>query len=540
MPLQLLAQNLDQTVSITNSFKTQALSVQKQEALIQVPDSLLTFDYKFNYSVFDAPYKGAYEFSPYQVSVNPETTADPLSTFCLKAGAGYSLHPVLDFVWTPIKKGNAGLSVHQNFKGYYGRYRVVSTALDKSALYTLKGQRYNGYDFDENFGVDFRFSGKKSEFTAAADYNGLFEDWSGESTNLNRLAIEARLRSVANAKRSFIYDVKLHLSTLGDYLHSPKYMKPMGLTENKAMLSGSLGPNFKLDKGRVLIDFQGVALSHKSIGSYSGSSFCWNLVPHYDIRLWVFNFKLGARLGSAGRFYIRPDVELRVPIAGRALEFDAAVTGGVRPQDYYSLKSQNHRYTPRYNTELKHSADNWDIRAGIRGSVAGHLQYKLEGGYQDIVSDPFWSVKVESEKLTPSLSYCSSKQLYAKLLLYWLSEHVDAALDFNYRNTRGLEGTGAVPAAPLSGQIRVTGNLRHRIFAGVSLNAANARKITLPENEMAIQGYLDLGVHAEYRMSRAVSFWIRGGNLLNEAVQNVPFMVEEGINFTGGIILKLQ
>ena len=36
---------------------------------------LLKFDWNFNYSVFENPYKGAYEFSPYKLNMAPEPRA---------------------------------------------------------------------------------------------------------------------------------------------------------------------------------------------------------------------------------------------------------------------------------------------------------------------------------------------------------------------------------------------------------------------------------------------------------------------------------
>ena len=57
--------------------------------------------------------------------------------------------------------------------------------------------------------------------------------------------------------------------------------------------------------------------------------------------------------------------------------------------------------------------------------------------------------------------------------------------------------------------------------------------------DAVVPGFADLGLTAEYAPNRKLSFWLRGGNLLNATVQYTPLYAEKGINFTAGICLKL-
>ena len=82
------AQNLNPTVQVTNAYEGRALDVEKQNVAMAVPDSLLKFDWDFGYSVFDNPYKGAYEFSPYLIEMRPDPTVYAGKKFYLRAGAG--------------------------------------------------------------------------------------------------------------------------------------------------------------------------------------------------------------------------------------------------------------------------------------------------------------------------------------------------------------------------------------------------------------------------------------------------------------------
>ena len=66
------AQNINQTVEVTNDYRTRFADFQKQGPSMTVPDSLFRFDYDFDYSVFETPYRGSYEFSPYRIELTPE------------------------------------------------------------------------------------------------------------------------------------------------------------------------------------------------------------------------------------------------------------------------------------------------------------------------------------------------------------------------------------------------------------------------------------------------------------------------------------
>ena len=49
------AQNLNPTVQVTNDYEGKLMEVNKQNVAMAIPDSLLKFDWNFNYSVFDNP-----------------------------------------------------------------------------------------------------------------------------------------------------------------------------------------------------------------------------------------------------------------------------------------------------------------------------------------------------------------------------------------------------------------------------------------------------------------------------------------------------
>ena len=100
-----------------------------------------------------------------------------------------------------------------------------------------------------------------------------------------------------------------------------------------------------------------------------------------------------------------------------------------------------------------------------------------------------------------------------------------------------------------SGNFRARYNYRRRIFAGLTADFASRRRghayalnavDGLATSRLAyIPLYVNLGVEAEYAVTKKFSVWLRGDNLLNMNVQRFPCYNAGGIGFTAGIILNL-
>ena len=119
----LAAQNINQSVQVTNDYVTRFADFQKQGPVLQVPDSLYRFDYDFDYSVFETPYKGAYEFSPYRIAVTPEARLYDGNKLYLRAGAGYSFHPQFELAWQMLQEKDLAIGVFAEAGGFAGNYR---------------------------------------------------------------------------------------------------------------------------------------------------------------------------------------------------------------------------------------------------------------------------------------------------------------------------------------------------------------------------------------------------------------------------------
>ncbi len=176
-----VAQNLDPTVNVTRAYEGKLLEVDKPSFRMDVPDSVTKFNLDFDYSVMSNPYKGGNEFNPYLQDIRPERIDDKESSLWLRAGAGYGLHPELDFVWAPIRRNGFKMNIYGTHRSYVGRYRDIKVFEDgenyvlrpETYLINKEEKAFKGYDLSSRAGVNGRFDWESGTFLFDASYLGI-------------------------------------------------------------------------------------------------------------------------------------------------------------------------------------------------------------------------------------------------------------------------------------------------------------------------------------------------------------------------------
>jgi hypothetical protein len=172
---------------------------------------------------------------------------------------------------------------------------------------------------------------------------------------------------------------------------------------------------------------------------------------------------------------------------------------------------------------------------GIEGRISGFLSYNLRGGYVNYAQELFGAiVKGDEGQYRPVIGYSKAQKYYASL--DWDMNFQSLRFDGNlsYSHHWGMEKMYFAPSE-LTGDVRVLYNWRKRVYAGADCDFALAR--TNGEG-IKVPGFADLGVYAEYVLNRKISFWLRGGNLMNMEIQRNLLYAEKGINFTAGVCLN--
>lgn len=509
------SQNLNPQVQVTNDYKADLGKAGKQSVPLEIPDSLTTFRTSVSYDVFSTPYKGSYEFVPYEISVTPQKPESDYNRFYLKAGAGYTLRPELQFVWTPIRSlSGSTVVIFNDFHGYMGNYGTLDSRAD-----------YSGYDFAEKFGVEGRYFARKFALNYGVDYNGIFtSDFAGKNA-FNDFTLNGRIRSNADAK--LVYDFGLELGQAFDALVSQTCVKA----------NGGFFPNWMLPFDlRVDFDFEADIYEK---GGYN-NVYVAQIAPKALYEWDFIKLSAGVVLSPASDIqWIYPDVSITAVLLDNTLQAYAFVKGGQLAKSYTDLKLEDHWFGVPYTNVLKPTLERLNFALGARGSAVKYLQYDVRGGWASWSDAPMRSYIPDA--VTPTLMDCGIRYAdynswYADADIHWKSSRVAVDMGLRYNRTNVVANDNYLDLPALVGSLRAVYNWNSRIFAGVTCSGRTAQKAaTYP-----VPGFVELGLVGEYHFNRNFGAWVNVGNLLNGDIVLSPLHVQKGIYVTAGIGLSVK
>lgn len=551
------AQNLDPTVVVDRTYEGKLLEVHKPALEMAVPDTVKQFDLDFDYSVFTNPYKGSYEFKPYQLLLKPVSADVERSSFWLKAGAGYSLYPELEAVWTPFQKGPFKMNVYADYGAYFGQYRDVrgymsddmKTCVFDNRKNEADGKRdfWKGYRMRSQAGVDGRYDWKKSAFDFDLGYFGIASKDKLKNRSYNAVDVNLGMASKPHHKNNFHYDLDLDYRFGKDYL--PYSDGEKALNEHVfsfGAVMGSLNPS----ASSVLVDVDFDCVGYG--GNFANTVGEIALTPHYILEKKRWFIDLGLKLDlmfpqEETGFYqqkgqiVYPDVEIKYAMVRDALMMYLKAEGGNHINTYSSILERNPFMGLEYMVSgkpfyLDTTVERVNAKLGLDGRISRRFSYDIYAGYAN-----YASALLDAVGYMPGYAFASYQKVYAGIDWNWHAESVDfdGKLEYEYAIEDEETPSYYLPAE-FTGDVSFMYNWNRRVFAGVDCMFSTARKGYISSELMAvIPGYADLGVNAEYAVNRKFSVWLRGGNLLNMTIQHTPLYAEKGISFTAGIRLNL-
>jgi hypothetical protein len=560
------AQNLNPTVQVTNDYEGKLMEVEKQNVQMAVPDSLLKFDWNFNYSVFDNPYRGAYEFSPYRIDMKPEARVRDSRKFYLRAGAGYSLHPEVQAVLTPEIKGRFGFSLYDDFKGYTGLYHGITLLTpEEPGPYVLGREgEYSGSDFSNRLGGTLRYDAPTVvlTFDAGMDLIRTKEQYFGGNSMLGG---SATFRARSAAPSDFAYDVKVGWTGLGNKVF------PVASSSATADKYTEHDAGFDAKMVYRLADSHAIRFEP----SYHHVYFCEtkgtamadivDIAPSYVYSEDGFSVKAGIRYSDVWRSAdmtvvdydgrkLFPDFRLSYEAILDKLVLSAKVVGGQKFNTYGSYLKANH-HLPSFASEYYSiqtgdaTVNAFDAGIGVSGQVRHLLQFGADAGFARYLNAPLLGIVTLANVQYPIGVMIDYDLLYLEANGSLSSDRVDAAANLRVQKSNLKPETKvvhyAVTLPVFTGGADFVYNWNRRVFAGLTAEWATSRKGESiysaygPAYDCVVPGWIDLGVTAEFRINSRFSVWAEGRNLLNQTVMRNFMIAEKGPYFTAGICLNL-
>ena len=559
------AQNLDPTVVVSRNYEGKLMEVHKPKLDMAVPDSVLRFDLDFDYSVSDSPYKGSYDFTPYVLDMKPSPAVREAGKLYLNAGAGYQLHPELDLVWSPdLKSKYFRVNAFARHRSYVGQYWDIEPSQSQGGLVfgrSSSGAEWKGFDLSNKAGVDGRFDWEKGTIGLYAAYDGLIqkeERQQGMSRSFNAVDASLTLKSKdrGDARLGYLVDIDYRYGI--DALTSPSDAR---LNESLMGADASIYTRLALFS-RIRLDLAYDMAGYG--GFYDASVSSVSLSPHYQWLKGSWDIDLGVKLAKVFRakgmtdMYqnkiqaIYPDVKVRFKCI-RSMCLFVEAGGGPSPETYSSLLRYDRHMNMFYGNGLSPLLDITDqsvyALAGVDGRITTRFTYAFKGGYSRYALAPMSSVSYDNvyQRNIPGISYVPYSKAFAAFECRLDAEYIDFDASAEYSHHLGEYQVGVLLPASFTANASFRYNWMRRIYAGVSCEAATARKgkVTyLYDGEVmdmpdSVPGYVDLGVDLEYVLSRRMSVWAKGRNLMGMTIQRSIFYAEKGPYFTLGFSLNI-
>lgn len=565
------AQNYNPTVVVTNKYKAATESVQKGEIEMAVPDSLRHFNMTFDYSVFDKPYRGAYEFSPYSVEMKPSFGGRKPGLFYMNAGIGYTLHPELDIVYTPVSNGRLSLDIYGNHHSYAGDYRKVGLD-ERGRLTGLKedGKRQYwkdwNYDMDNDAGVSFRYDWDRVGLTTDLAYTGRQQrDWL-RSRSLDRGTVGLRVFSKDTVGRGVGFETWLKYGFGYDRM-APKYdAERLSVGENSVKAGVDLSVRTG-KSGRFILGMNADVAAYMSGLSHRAAVF--EFAPRYVLNVKGWSFDLGVRAdipvtsggagyeNSATHQFAYPSLKVSYDFRRVPLNLWLGVDGGEHMNSYTSLVDDFRHYGISSSSLASHATLGNTVER-VRASFGLKGRIRSVFGYEAFVSYAERSTSVLERVLLKNMEFGGGVMtLPVYDLTFAPSGLLTAGLDARYSDDWGRVDLGLrynglfvrdealqyIAPAALTGDLSVQFNIIRRIFVGVGCEFSTVRSGRLLTDSgsmlsFRIPGFGEPYFSAEFQYSRMLAFWLRGSRLTGQTIQRTPLYAERGPELTAGLRLS--
>ncbi len=579
------AQTFNPRVEVENTYEGKIVEAGKQALPMSVPDSLYQFQYKLDYTVFDNPYQGSYKFQPYSIEMKPEAAPSAARRLYASLGAGWSLHPELDLVWSPeFKNRPLKLSVYDNFRGFWGNYGLMQYeyAEGRALPFRIPRKPVNasqGYVFDNKVGADLRY-----EFgNVALEFDGGYRLFTTQDTLSNHFLqlgeAEIRLLPLDPNKADYFYGGRFYVNAGQDKMDALTFGRhKLGVNDMGADLR--FGAPFG-SRARILLDL-GMEASIYS-GLLDAAATCAWATPRFTYRWGSGYAELGVRLsylkgsdnsGKTPEFsvkeggvyahksnYIYPAVKVKQYIVPEHLAIYAKAVGGDRIHKYSDLLRENPFADPEvvvFNMDA--SSERVNAALGFEGDIAGRFQFDLHGGYSVMLNGRCDAVESlnqwrkapeggwKGNYLSGYYNYCDYNRVYADFSFLWKSPRLDLDGHFLYQDTDLMKNNWlAIAPARFSGEMRAVYNWNRQAFAGLCVEAASRREgsaaiFFTPSTvaaDIQVAGWVDLGLYGRYVINPHIAVWAKAGNLLGQSVQRYFLHPEKGPYGTLGISFNL-
>lgn len=588
VPYMLEAQDgRNQTVVVTNKFSFDSSAIEKHQLEMAVPDTLNVFEQSFNYSVFDKPYEGAYEFKPYNLNLKPVTGQEENKQFWMKAGIGYTLFPELDLVYEPVRGKRCSFGIFARHRSFAGDYRKLGVDADELFIQARnadgKREYWGGwnYDMDNEAGLNFSYDWARTGLSLTAAYSGLQQrDWLSVRS-LDQAVADLKVYSKRPSSKVFNYSAFLSYRFGRDYTQSS--LGKSELMEHNMSFGFSFVADLKA-KGHFALD-AGADVSMYT-NALSHTALVVEFLPQYVWENGGWFIKAGVRLdipdttdkdanlenqgeGKSHSQYAYPDVSVSYEFRNIPLNVYLNVTGGERLRSYSSIVDDYRHYSifsrhsdpsgsPEGNLKFSHPLLKNEVKRvnaefGLRGSIRSVFSYNLSVSYAEKASLALEAIDFASLTLRTgenasevpyySIGYANAGQLNARAEAEYSDDWGTVGLKLLYTDLylRNDAPQSYILPAALTGNLDIRFNIMKRLHFGLGCEFSTPRQVhcgSAPVQDFKLPAYGDPYLGAGYTCNNMISVWIKANRFTGQTIYSTPLYSERGPKIIAGMSLS--
>ena len=585
VPYMLEAQDgRNQTVVVTNKFSFDSSAIEKHQLEMAVPDTLNVFEQSFNYSVFDKPYEGAYEFKPYNLNLKPVTGQEENKQFWMKAGIGYTLFPELDLVYEPVRGKRCSFGIFARHRSFAGDYRKLGVDADELFIQARnadgKREYWGGwnYDMDNEAGLNFSYDWARTGLSLTAAYTGLQQrDWLSVRS-LDQAVADLKVYSKRPSSKVINYAAYLSYRFGRDNIQSSPGNAV--LFQHNMRFGFDFTANMKKKGCFSLYAGADVALYSNAL---THTALVVEFLPKYVWQQGPWYVKAGLRLdipvttdevenwngGSSFSQYAYPDVSVSYECRNIPLNIYLNVTGGERLRSYSSIVDDYRHYSifsrhsdpsgsPEGNLDfshplLKNEVERVNAEFGLRGSIRSVFSYNLSVSYAEKASLALEAIDFASLTLRTgenasevpyySIGYANAGQLNARAEAEYSDDWGTVGLKLLYTDLylRNDAPQSYILPAALTGNLDIRFNIMKRLHFGLGCEFSTPRQVhcgSAPVQDFKIPAYGDPYLSAGYTCNNMISVWIKANRFTGQTIYSTPLYSERGPKIIAGMSLS--
>jgi len=547
---------LKREVTLYNPYKPSLIEVKKKSFLPEIIDTA-RISPVFKYQVVSKPFSPTFSITPLKPAA---LLSDPLPRLYkgyVKLGLGNYTTPLAELSIANTRSKVGALGLYARHYSSNGLIRFPNSIERTTAAFMDNDGSIFGKKFFNKslLGLSLDYS-ERTRYAYGFNYEDPQYFYIPVKKNIKTgyfdIGATASFSSLNLDSADFSYDFRVTY----DYFHYTRYM-----TVNHAGLTGMMAKLYKGFYTGAGITFDRYGLSD-SIGI--GPKFIFSANPFLRRNTEQWEFNLGLRLALERnltidtRFHIYPDIDFGFSIVQAYMRFFASLTGRLENNDPATVFTLNPFLQP-VGTLFKVPNTRYPIivSGGLKGNDGIGGNYLVSASYS-VVNDLLLFANINYPDTLGVIERGNHFEVIpddAEILNFHgeMSGDLSSRLSFNiggniYRYTLSSQPY-AWNKPNWDANLALNYNLRNKIIAGVEFTGLGKRKLmteqsltgplTLKPVIIEMPVHVNLGLSAEYRYTKILSFWARVNNISTKRYYEWLYYPSQMFNFMVGFTYSL-